>query len=73
MLAKAGPRSHQPAAAQIFLGVLRLHQGDALAAGGRAQQQQVLVKARPAAAVAAGLDAVGLQPQRPVGTLGILQ
>ncbi|MNH37661.1 hypothetical protein D3C79_985870 [compost metagenome] len=53
--------------------MLRLDQGDALTARGRAQQQQLLVKARPAPAAAVRLEAVGLQPQRPVGTVGILQ
>ncbi len=72
---RPGPvhRYHQPTTAQVFFRMLRLHERDALAAGGRTQQEQVLVKTRPSAATAVGLDTMSLQPQRPVGTVGVLQ
>ncbi|MNE85071.1 hypothetical protein D3C80_1820280 [compost metagenome] len=53
--------------------MLRLHQGDTLATGGRSHQQQVFIETRASAATAVGLDTMGLQPQRPVRPIGILE
>jgi hypothetical protein len=55
------------------LGVGVLHQRDTLPSSGSAQQQQVFLETGAALGLFAHIHTMGLQPQRPVSAVGILQ
>ncbi|MNN83425.1 hypothetical protein D3C81_2004610 [compost metagenome] len=63
----------QLAAGKILLGMSVLHQGDPLAGSRCPQQQKVILETGPTHGPRIISNAMGLQPQLPVGAIGIVQ